>query len=233
MTKPRQKPVQRRKSPKAGNRGAQRHVAEPNRLPRTSSASTHLWDHHWPSFGLDSHEVFCPTISASNMPSPSTFDHYEPDMSLPIEDRVRGILDVYINTAPQGLWDTRLRHECIAFISASTSPPSVVYELSVEPYLCNAGEILHGGCASTILDFVTSSALFTMAKPGCFNRLGLSRTFTLTYLRPIPKGTRVRVEAEVVSAGKTMVNVKGVIKTLDGKVCTTCVHDMAIPTLKL
>jgi hypothetical protein len=36
------------------------------------------------------------------------------------------------------------------------------------------------------------------------------------------------VEAELVSIGKTMGNVKGVIKTMDGKICFACTHDKVI-----
>ena len=50
----------------------------------------------------------------------------------------------------------------------------------------------------------------------------------MSYLRPVPIGTTVRIECEVVAAGKSTANIWGAIKTLDGKTCVTCVHDKAV-----
>ena len=56
----------------------------------------------------------------------------------------------------------------------------------------------------------------------------VTRTLTVTCIRQVMAGAKVRLEAELVSIGKTMGNVKGVIKTMDGKVCFACTHDKVI-----
>ena len=56
----------------------------------------------------------------------------------------------------------------------------------------------------------------------------VTRTLTVTCMRPVMAGAKVRLEAELVSIGKTMGNVKGVIKTMDGKICFACTHDKVI-----
>ena len=50
----------------------------------------------------------------------------------------------------------------------------------------------------------------------------------VTCLRPVMAGTKVRVETKLISIGRTMGNVRGEIKTMDGKVCFACVHDKYI-----
>jgi len=54
---------------------------------------------------------------------------------------------------------------------------------------------------------------------------GVSRTLTVTYIRPVPEGERVLVESEVVHAGKRLCSIKGVMKReRDGAVMATCEH---------
>jgi acyl-coenzyme A thioesterase 13 len=141
---------------------------------------------------------------------------------------VRSLGANFIENASKEAWDGRLMRECCKLISASAETASVVYEVTIEHFLCNVGKTLHGGAAATILDHLTSTALFTISKPGFLDRGMFTRTLTVTYLRPVPMGTKAIVEAEVVSAGRTLANVRGVIKTPDGRPCVTCVHDLAL-----
>lgn len=154
--------------------------------------------------------------------------YFRPDFCLSAEDRVRTLAAAYIENASKEAWDGRLMRECCKLISASAESASVVYEVTIDHFLCNVGKTLHGGAAATILDHLTSTALFTISKPGFLDRGMFSRTLTVTFLRPVPMGTRAIVEAEVVSAGTTLANVRGVIKTPDGKPCVTCIHDLAL-----
>ena len=114
-------------------------------------------------------------------------------------------------------------------LSASASSQSTVFEFTVTPPLCNKGGYLHGGAAATILDNLTSTALLTIARPGFLDAGHVSRTLTVTYLKPVPPGV-YRVESEVVSAGKTLAHVRGSIVTLEGKVCVSCTHDKHVFT---
>lgn len=153
---------------------------------------------------------------------------FRPDFALSAEDRVRTLGANYIENASKEAWDGRLMRECCKLVSASAETASVVYEVTIEHFLCNVGKTLHGGAAATILDHLTSTALFTISKPGFLDRGMFSRTLTVTYLRPVPMGIKAIVEAEVVSAGMTLANVRGVIKTPDGRPCVTCTHDLAL-----
>lgn len=101
----------------------------------------------------------------------------------------------------------------------------MIFTLPILPAFCNVRQTLHGGCASTILDNLTSVAVIALADA---EHVSVSRTLTVTFLRPVAQGTTVTVEAELVSVGRTMVNLKGLIRTEDGKVAVTCVHDKVI-----
>ncbi len=147
-----------------------------------------------------------------------------------IEERTRAAIAMQIQSED---WASRTMSEC-TFISCSPTANTIILELTIQPFLGNMGSNLHGGAASTILDNATSTALHVLAKHDAGNFGAVSRTLTITYLRPVPVGTRVRVESEVVTHGKTMANIRGAIRTLDGKVCVTCTHDkVIIPAQKL
>ena len=147
-----------------------------------------------------------------------------------IEERTRTSIQMQIQSED---WASRTMSEC-TFISCSPTTNTLILELTIAPFLGNMGSNLHGGAASTILDNATSTALHVFARPEVGNFGAVSRTLTVTYLRPVPVGTRVRVESEVVTHGKTMANIRGAIITLDGKVCVTCTHDkVIIPVQKL
>jgi len=79
-----------------------------------------------------------------------------------------------------------------------------------------------------VLDNLTSTSFLTIAKEGFMDGGHVSRTITMTYLRPVPAGTKVRLVCTAVSGGKRLVHCTGRIETLDGKVCVTMVHDKAV-----
>ncbi len=148
------------------------------------------------------------------------------DPSLSLEERIRALL-LYLVGDPQSMDFGTLGAGGVELLSASQDSQSVRYMFTVVPKLCNTGGFLHGGAASTLLDTLTSTALLTIAKPGYWDMLGVSRTLTVTFLRPLPLGTEVLVDCEVVAVGKSMASLKGTMKTADGKVCITCIHDKA------
>jgi acyl-coenzyme A thioesterase PaaI-like protein len=109
----------------------------------------------------------------------------------------------------------------------SVKEGSTHWEIDIEPHLCNKGKNLHGGAACTILDNLTSTALLTIAKPGFLDGGHVSRTITMSYLRPVPMYSKAEIECRVVAAGKSTANLYGEIR-VDGKVCVTCIHDKAV-----
>jgi acyl-coenzyme A thioesterase 13 len=150
-----------------------------------------------------------------------------PDLSLPIEDRINALLKEITASPDYAGFDVTGLKQC-KFISANEATQSTTWELTITPELCNKSGNLHGGAAATLLDTLTSTALLTIAKPGFLDAGHVSRSLNTTYLRPVPDGTKCRVECEVVAAGKNTALVRGVIKTMDGKICVHCAHDKAV-----
>jgi acyl-coenzyme A thioesterase 13 len=156
--------------------------------------------------------------------------YQEPDLSLSVSDRVLALHNGLTAPPPAGesvCFDAfPLKHA--TFVSASAESRSTSWSFTAAPELCNKSGYLHGGCAATLLDSLTSAALLTIAKPGFVDGGCVSRTLSCTFLRPVPMGTECVVECWVVAAGKRTANVSGEIRTKDGKVCVTCVHDKAV-----
>lgn len=70
--------------------------------------------------------------------------------------------------------------------------------------LCNRTGMLHGGATSMIVDMCTTLAQAPLAAPGYWEFGGVSRMLSVTYLRPIPRGTEILIVCEVVQVGKAL-----------------------------
>ncbi|KKY18032.1 putative thioesterase [Phaeomoniella chlamydospora] len=109
----------------------------------------------------------------------------------------------------------------------------VSFTMTVTQDFCNKLGSMHGGAASTFMDCITSYALRTIAKEGFWDYLGVTRTLTLTFLRPMPLGTELRLEGEVVQYGRKLASLSGKISRVsDGQPCVTCVHDKVMVDFK-
>lgn len=150
------------------------------------------------------------------------------DLSLAIEDRLQALLDILVHDTDHESFDTiKLGQVDLKLLSASQEKQSVRYAFNVTPSLCNRAGNLHGGAATSLFDTLTTTALLTVAKEGYWDSLGVSRTLTVTFLRPLPMGTKVFLDCKVLAAGKKMANLKGTMRTADGKICVICIHDKA------
>jgi acyl-coenzyme A thioesterase 13 len=156
--------------------------------------------------------------------------YQNPDLSLSPTDRVLALYNESTAPPPAGesVCFDALPLQYATLVSASAESQSTSWSFIAAPELCNKGGNLHGGCAATLLDSLTSTALLTIARPGFLDGGNVSRTLSCTYLRPVPMGTECVVECRVVAAGKRTANLSGEIKTKDGKVCVACVHDKAV-----
>jgi acyl-coenzyme A thioesterase 13 len=141
-----------------------------------------------------------------------------------INERMRKILDFYVE---DGRWDAKGLND-VQVVSVDTAANHVVFELTVKPYLCSKMKTLHGGAACTLLDMLTTACLMLTARPGFLDMGSVSRTITMTYLRPVQEGQTVRIECRLVSVGARYANMYGEIKSLDGKIAVSCVHDKAV-----
>lgn len=148
------------------------------------------------------------------------------DTSKPLEDRVQAHIAKYgtpgrfdkINSLPGG-----------RVVKVDPSRKSVEIELTIPEGLCNKVDSLHGGAAASLLDDMTIITLETyyVAK-GDWYSTALSRTLTMTYLRPVMGGQTVRITCWPLSVGKRAASVYGEIRGPDGQLCTTCIHDTSI-----
>lgn len=144
---------------------------------------------------------------------------------IPLRERILTIHKQFVNDPDFTGFDTIALRDGSILLEAE--PSKTVWEMKIGPHLCNKTGNLHGGAAATIMDLLTSTALATIAKPGFLDGGHVSRTITMTYLRPVPNGSTARIECEVRSAGKKMANIQGKLY-VNGKLSITCVHDKAV-----
>ncbi|KAL4986368.1 HotDog domain-containing protein [Aspergillus falconensis] len=135
-------------------------------------------------------------------------------------------------TDGEDLWSIDTASLDLAFHSASLTPqPSITYELTIAPKHCNHLGNLHGGCAATLFDVLSSMILLGVSRPGFFELGGVSRHLNVTYLRPVPVGTRVRLVSKVVNVGKRLALMRSEILRMheDGReeVCVVSDHEKA------
>jgi uncharacterized protein (TIGR00369 family) len=146
------------------------------------------------------------------------------DFSLTVEERVKAYyLAVTADPSHSG-FDVHPISLC-TLSSVSPTTKSSTWTFTVTSSLCNKDGNLHGGAASTIFDNLSSTALFTIGRPGFWDNLGVTRFLAVSYFRPVPEGTEVVLECNVVSAGRRMAQVRGTTRNSEGKVRATCLHE--------
>lgn len=147
------------------------------------------------------------------------------DFSLTIPERIKAYFQSLVTPTEYDGFETHPLQQ-VEFVSHSEELQQVVYSMSVPASLCNKDGNLHGGAASTVLDNLSSTALFTVARPGFWDNMGVSRSLYLMFYRPVPAGSRVKVICSVVATGKRMASMKAEIRTEDdNKLCVSCIHD--------
>ncbi|KAL1953750.1 hypothetical protein VTO42DRAFT_2314 [Malbranchea cinnamomea] len=112
----------------------------------------------------------------------------------------------------------------VRFESASLGPPTTVtYRATVAPELCNKLGTLHGGCAATLVDVLTSTILLALGQPG-----SVSRSLGLKYVRAAPMGVDILITSELVHVGRKLALLKCEIRRADTRdVCVVGEHDKA------
>ncbi|KAH8762377.1 thioesterase superfamily protein [Hyaloscypha finlandica] len=146
------------------------------------------------------------------------------DFTLTVEERIKAYYHSVTSDPKYCGFDVRPL-SLLSLASISPTTPTVTWTFTVTSSLCNKDGNLHGGASSTIFDNLTSTALFTIGKPGFWDNLGVTRFLAVSYFRPIPQGTQVVLECEVVAAGKRMAQVRGTMRNDEGKVCASCLHE--------
>jgi uncharacterized protein (TIGR00369 family) len=101
-------------------------------------------------------------------------------------------------------------------------------KLSVEVFLRedfgNPGGILHGGVISGIIDEVIGMTTFTLGREGFFVAINLN----VDFLRPGKIGETIRVESEIIRAGKTMAHAECKVFDLQNKLIAKASSNLAL-----
>lgn len=112
----------------------------------------------------------------------------------------------------------------------ATSPPNVkaVFELEMTQTYCSKMGNAHGGAVSLIFDMCTSMCLAPFARQDFWLFGGVSRTLSVTYMRPVRQGVTVVIECEVLQVGQRLATIRSLMKGKDdGKVLCACEHNKA------
>ena len=161
--------------------------------------------------------------------------YFSIDFSWTPEERIEAIWNDLADDPDYFGFDTRPLQQArllSAGFDEKTGYGKSLFEVTISPAMCNKTGMLHGGAACTIMDTLTSTPLMIMAKPGFLDAGHVSRTITMSYLRPVPSGMKVTIECTAMAVGKTTANIVGVMKNPEGKVCVTCIHDKAVFTTR-
>ncbi|EPS28141.1 hypothetical protein POX_e07114 [Penicillium oxalicum] len=126
-------------------------------------------------------------------------------------------------------WDVCASDSNLRFESATRGPPAKVsFLINVTPEMSNALGTLHGGCAATLIDTLSTIILRGVSEPGKFTMGGVSRNLNVTWLRPVPTGTEIRVVCEVIHVGKRLALLRAEIQRANtGDVCVVGEHGKA------
>ncbi|KAL1982886.1 hypothetical protein VTN96DRAFT_814 [Rasamsonia emersonii] len=126
-------------------------------------------------------------------------------------------------------WDIDISRANLRFEYATRGPPArVSYRLFVTPNMTNRLGNLHGGCAATLIDNLSTTILIGVSRPGIFQYGGVSRNLNVTYLRPVPLDTEIRVICEVVHVGRRLALLKAEIRRVDNdELCVIADHQKA------
>ena len=81
---------------------------------------------------------------------------------------------------------------------------TATFSMIVATDLCSRAGMMHGGAASMMIDMCTTMAQAPVSKPGFWEFGGVSRTLSVTYLRPIPRDTEILIVCEVLQVGKAL-----------------------------
>ncbi|KAK6521480.1 hypothetical protein TWF506_001693 [Arthrobotrys conoides] len=110
-------------------------------------------------------------------------------------------------------------------INATLNPiPSITFKFDIKDEYTNLAGNLHGGSAATIFDIATTLVLTLVQKDGFWERWGVSRTLNCSYLKGAPGGATVKVHCEIVSLGKRLVHMRGIMTDEVDNILVTCEH---------
>ncbi|KXL44472.1 hypothetical protein M433DRAFT_144408 [Acidomyces richmondensis BFW] len=139
----------------------------------------------------------------------------------------KSIFAAVLERTPQHFLKTWI--ETVELVSAqklTETTARTVWRFKVQPEYFNPAGTLHGGAQAAFLDVCTSCTLLLISRPGFWMTNGSTRTLNVTYIRPAMDGDVVRLECEIVHAGKRLALILGkLVRERDGAVISTCEHN--------
>ncbi|EGP92028.1 uncharacterized protein MYCGRDRAFT_18903, partial [Zymoseptoria tritici IPO323] len=105
-----------------------------------------------------------------------------------------------------------------------------VFTALVPPEYGNHRQSAHGGAIATLFDSLTGCTLALISEPGYWDGREVTRNLQINYFRPVPVSEKIRIECEIVNAGKRLATVRGLMKRdSDGTLLASCLHDKFNP----
>ncbi|KAF8339015.1 HotDog domain-containing protein [Cantharellus anzutake] len=97
--------------------------------------------------------------------------------------------------------------------------------IDVSKDMCNKFGIMHGACVAYLMDTVTTGALVSLEGPP---RVSLS--LNISFYRPIPVGSKIRLVAYTTSVGRSIAHTRGEMWDLKkSTLLASCTHTMVDP----
>ena len=90
-------------------------------------------------------------------------------------------------------------HRHMGLREADPQDPGAGLVLDVTPELANNSQMLHGGLVATMLDVAAAYAIFPILAD---NEVVLTNSLSISYLRPVPVGSRVWARGDVLRRGQ-------------------------------
>ncbi|SMR64193.1 unnamed protein product [Zymoseptoria tritici ST99CH_3D1] len=149
------------------------------------------------------------------------------------EERIRTIFDIRCPHDPRFLSQFCENVKLKQVTRTGPNSSAVVFTFVVDRYYCNVSGNLHGGAQATIYDMLTGMSIQGIGRRDFWMNGGVSRSLSVTYLRPAPEGTLLECDVELMHAGKSLALMRGVMRRADdGKLISTCEHDKAAVAAK-
>lgn len=120
--------------------------------------------------------------------------------------------------------------EHVQVLRARRTADGVVAEFAMKngPEFSNRMGNMHGGAVAMIYDMCTTMCAAPLAKEDFWVFGGVSRTLSITFLRPVRPGMDLLIECEVLQQGQRLATIKGVMKDrASGKTLSVAEHNKA------
>ncbi|KAK3066436.1 hypothetical protein LTR53_017218, partial [Teratosphaeriaceae sp. CCFEE 6253] len=161
----------------------------------------------------------------------------QPTTNAEAVDLINRFVQGYAAAMPPTNFDQPFNRACrcvAATLESPISPATATFHLTIPPTYLNspdpASPTIHGGAMAQWFDATTSMPLLCVRKVWAETWSGVTRSLSVTYLRPPKEGEEIVIEAEVIQCARRMATVRGVMKRRsDGAVLATCQHDKARP----